>query len=143
MFGMACICHSSLHMPGILVTPTYDIPILPEACQITPQQPTGKPGDGITTWWCHHTRTVCIHHTSVPGRWIIYRDIFPCWYFVIFFFVYYGRQLRQLTIVESYRLLGPIPRNSKSNVLVDLHPLAQIVPCMNVLLFWMDTICRQ
>ena len=40
------------------------------------------------------------------------------------FFIYYGRQLRQLTIVQSYRLLGPIPRNGKSNVLVDLHPLA-------------------
>ena len=61
----------------------------------------------------------------------------------IILFVYYGRQLTQLTIVQSYRLLGPIPRNSKSNVLVDLHPLSQIMPCVNVLLFWMDTICRQ
>ena len=67
---------------------------------------TGKPGDGITMWWCHHTRTVCIHHTSVPGRWIIHRYILPRWYFTIFFFVYYGRQLRQLTIVQSYRLLA-------------------------------------
>ena len=116
----------------------YDIPILPEACQITAQWPTGKPGDGITMWWCHHTRTVCIHHSSVPGRWIIY--IFGI---LQFSFFYYGRQLRQLTIVQSYRLHGPIPRNGKSNVLVHLHPLAQIVPCINVLLFWMDTICRQ
>ena len=66
MFGMACICHSSLHTPRIPSTLTYDIPILPEACLIT-QWPTGKPGDGITIWWCHHTRTVCIHHTLVPG----------------------------------------------------------------------------
>ena len=86
MFGIACICNSSLHRPGILLTPTYDIPILPEASQITPQWPTGKPGDGITMWWCHHTRTVCIHHTLVPGRWIIYGYIFPHWYFMIFFF---------------------------------------------------------
>ena len=79
-------------------------------------------------WWCHHTRTVCIHHTSVPGWWIIYGYIFHCWYFAVFLFVYCGRQLRQLTIVQSYRLLGPMPRNSKLNVLVDLHPLAQIMP---------------
>ena len=143
MFDMACICHLSLHTPRILSTPMYDIPILPEACWITQQWPTGKPGDGTTTWWCHHTRTVCIRHTSVPGKWIIHRYILLHWYFEIFFFVYYGRQLRQLTIVQSYRLLGPIPRNGKSNVLVDLHPLAQIMPCVNVLLFWMDTICRQ
>ena len=37
-------------------------------------------------WWCHHTRTVCIHHTSVPGRWIIHGYILSCWYFEIFFF---------------------------------------------------------
>ena len=59
------------------------------------------------------------------------------------FFMCYGRQLRQLTNVQNYRLLGPTPRNGKSNVLVDLHPLAQIMPCVNVLLFWMDTICKQ
>ena len=39
------------------------------------------------------------------------------------FFIYYGGQLRQLT-----KLLCPIPRNGKSNVLVDLHPLAQTMP---------------
>ena len=94
-------------------------------------------------WWCHHTRNVCIHHTSVPVRWIIHGYILSHWYFKIFFFVYYGRQLRQLTNVQIYRLLGHTPRNGKSNVLVDLHPLAHIVPCVNVLLFWMDTICRQ
>ena len=48
------------------------------------------------------------------------------------FFMYYGRQLRQLTNVQNYGLLGPTPRKGKSNVLVDLHPLALIVPCMNL-----------
>ena len=94
-------------------------------------------------WWCHHTRTVCIHHTLVPGRWIIHRYILSHWYFAIFFFVCYGRQVRQLTNVQNYGLLDPTARNGKLNVLVDLHPLAKIIPCMNVLLFWMDTICRQ
>ena len=59
------------------------------------------------------------------------------------FFIYYGRQLRQLTNVLNYGLLGPTPRKGKLNSLVDLHPLAQTVPCMNLLLFWMDTICKQ
>ena len=65
-------------------------------------------------------------------------------YMDIFFLIgmYYGRQLRQLTNVQNYGLLGPTPTKGKLNVLVDLHPLAQIVPCMNVLLFWMDTICK-
>ena len=93
-------------------------------------------------WWCHHIRTVCIHHTLVPGRWIIHGYILSHWYFEIFFFLYYGRQLRQLTNVQNYGLLGPTPRKGKLNVLVDLHPLAQIVPCMNVLQCWMDTICK-
>ena len=78
-------------------------------------------------WWYHHTRTVCIHHTSVPGRWIIHRYILSHWYFAIFFFVCYGRQLRQLTNVQNYGLLDPTPRHGKLNVLVDLHPLAQII----------------
>ena len=37
-------------------------------------------------WWCHHARTVCIHHTSVPDRWIIHEYILSHWYFKIFFF---------------------------------------------------------
>ena len=56
----------------------------------------------------------------------------------LMFFMYYGRQLRQLTNVQNFT-----PRKGKLNVLVDLHPLAQTMPCMNVLLFWMDTICKQ
>ena len=38
--------------------------------------------------WHHYVvvPSVCIHHTSVPGWWIIYRYVFPCWYFMIFFF---------------------------------------------------------
>ena len=59
------------------------------------------------------------------------------------FFMYYGRQLTQIKNVKNYGLLGPTPRKDKSNVLVNLHPLAQIMPCVNVLLFWMDTICKQ
>ena len=49
------------------------------------------------------------------------------------FFIYYGRDLRQLTNVQNYGLLGPTPMNGKSNVLVDLHPLAQIdtIPTKN------------
>ena len=31
---------------------------------------------GGAMWWHHHTRTVCIHHTMVPGWWIIYGYIF-------------------------------------------------------------------
>ena len=87
---------------------------------------------------------LCVYITTWYLAGGSYRDIF----FLISiskssFFIYYGRQLRQLTDVQNYRLLGPTPRNGKSNVLVDLHPLPQIMPCVNVLLFWIDTICRQ
>ena len=107
MFVMACICHSSLHMPGILSTPTYDIPILPEACWITPQWSTHKPGDGITMWSCHHTRTVCIHHTLVPGWWIIYRYIFPCWYFMIFFFHLLWKTIKAINNCAGLQITWP------------------------------------
>ena len=59
------------------------------------------------------------------------------------FFHLLWKTIKAINKCIEHRLLGPTPRNGKLNVLVDLHPLAQIMPCMNVLLFWMDTICRQ
>ena len=63
-------------------------------------------------WWYHHSRTVCTLWYLGGGS---YKDIF----FLVgvlksSFSMYYGRQLRQLTNVQNYGLLGPTPRKGKS-----------------------------
>ena len=140
---MACICHSLLH-----ICPEFQqhlcmtfqsfqklVRLLLNGPLIN-QEMASLHGGAIIPELC-----VYINLQYLAGR--SYMDIFSLLVFCELFPIYYRTQLRQLTIVQSYRLLGPIPRNGKLNVLVDLHSLAQIMPCLNVLLFWMDTISRQ
>ena len=62
----------------------YVFQIVQEACRITKGIPYGRARNGITTGWCHYTRTVCLCYTSVSGRGIIHGYILSRQYFASF-----------------------------------------------------------
>ena len=58
-------------------------------------------------WWCHHTRSVCIHHTLVPGRWIIHGYILPHWYVMIFFFCLLWKTIKAINNCAELQTTWP------------------------------------